>query len=324
MTAAQALWHRHAWAAYLAVFLGVIGHASSEFVSVLTGVAGPEVSVWRFSIGAAGLILLCLLNEDARDLLGPLRQDFWPIVGLSVLGFAVAYLFFHWSLDFATVPQVAITVTTMPIFIAIVNQWRTGQRVTPVKWVTGIAAVLAIAVLITDGAMEQLAGTGDDLIGMLMALACALFGGGFMVFARPWFAKYGALRMTTLSISIAAVALWIGVGILFGIWVDFTTLFDRAPGQAAALVAIGVYNTTITQWLWLGGLAAAPDIARAGYLFFLKPVIAALLALLFLAQPVTAVDWLAIAVICGAVGAEFFWTQIRARVMAQASRRSVA
>lgn len=310
-----ALWHRYAWAAYLAVFLGVIGHASSEFVSVLTGVSGPEVSVWRFSIGALGLVALCLLREDTRDLIGPLRQDFWPIVGLSVLGFAVAYLFFHWSLDFATVPQVATTVTTMPIFMALVNQWRTGEKVSPVKWITGIAAVLAIGALLTDGALEQLAGTGDDLIGMLMALGCAFFGGAFMIFARPYFAKYGALRMTTLSISIAAVALWVGVGVLFGIWVDFTTVFARPPGQAAAILAIGLYNTTITQWLWLGGLAAAPDIARAGYLFFLKPVIAALLALVVLGQPVTAVDWLAIAVICGAVAVEFFWTQVRARLV---------
>ena len=42
------LWHKYASIAYLAVFLGVCGHASSEFVSVLSGVKGPELSVWRF------------------------------------------------------------------------------------------------------------------------------------------------------------------------------------------------------------------------------------------------------------------------------------
>ncbi len=311
---AGGLWHRYAWAAYGAVFLGVIGHATSEFVSVLTGLYGPEVSVWRFSLGALGLVLLCLAIPGQRDLLTPLRQDFWPIVGLSVGGFAVAYLFFHWSLDFATVPQVATTVTTIPIFLALVNQWRTGQRITPVKWITGIAAVVAIAFLITDGALEQLAGTGDDLIGILMALATALFGGGFMVFAKPYFTKYGAMRMTTLSIAIAAVALWLGVGLLFGVWVDFTTILDRPAGQTAAILTIGLYNTTLTQWLWLGGLAAAPDITRAGYLFFLKPVIAALLALWILGQPVTWVDWIAIVVICGAVAVEASWERLRRRL----------
>jgi len=312
VTAAAGLWHRYGWVAYLAVFLGVIGHATSEFVSVLTGTFGPEVSVWRFGIGALGLILLCLLTPANRDLITPLREHGIPIALLSVFGFAVAYLLFHWALDYATVPQVATTVTTMPIFIALVNQWRTGERVGAVKWVTGVAAVLAIGALLTDGALQQLAGTGDDLLGMLMTLGCALFGGGFMILARPYFQKYGALRMTTLSISIAAVALWLGVGLLFGRFVDFTGLFARAPGEAAALLTIGLYNTTLTQWLWLGGLAAAPDITRAGYLFFLKPVIAALLALVVLGQPVSGVDWLAIVVICGAVAVEALWPRIRA------------
>ena len=34
--------------AYPAVFIGVCGHASSEFFAKLTAVAGPEVSVWRY------------------------------------------------------------------------------------------------------------------------------------------------------------------------------------------------------------------------------------------------------------------------------------
>ena len=45
------IWHKYAFVAYLAVFLGVTGHASSEFVSVLSGVKGPELSVWRFLLG---------------------------------------------------------------------------------------------------------------------------------------------------------------------------------------------------------------------------------------------------------------------------------
>jgi hypothetical protein len=42
------LWHKYSKVAYLAVFLGVVGHASSEFFAVLTGISGPELSVWRF------------------------------------------------------------------------------------------------------------------------------------------------------------------------------------------------------------------------------------------------------------------------------------
>jgi hypothetical protein len=34
--------------AYLAAFLGVCGHASSEFFVKLSGLSGVVVSVWRF------------------------------------------------------------------------------------------------------------------------------------------------------------------------------------------------------------------------------------------------------------------------------------
>ncbi|MEO1204466.1 MAG: EamA family transporter, partial [Pseudomonadota bacterium] len=102
-------------------------------------------------------------------------------------------------------------------------------------------------------------------------------------------------------------------GIVFGVWTDFTTLFARPTGEVAALLIIGFYNTTLTQWLWLGGLAAAPDITRASYLFFLKPVIAALLALAFLAENPTVTEWIAILVICGAVAAEALVNELQHR-----------
>ena len=312
-SAAGGLWHRRPGFAYAAVLVGVIGHATTEFVQVLSGVAGPEFSVWRFALGAVGLIVLCLALPGSRDLWTPLKEAFLPIALLSLFGFAIAYLAFHWALDFATVPQVATTVTTIPIFLALINLWRNGEPIGWLKWLTGLAAIIGIALLITDGALSQLEGEGRNLIGVLMALACAFFVGGFMILAKPYFGRYGALRMTTLAIVFSAIGLWVGVGLLFGQWVDFTALLHMPAGQVTALLTIGFFNTTITQWFWLGGLAAAPDITRAAYLFFLKPVIAALLALWILQQQVSTMQWLAIVIICGAVAFEALWPRLAAR-----------
>ena len=54
-------WHRSVAVAYGAVLLGVFGHASSEFVAVLTALPGPEAAVWRFGLGGIGLFLLALV-----------------------------------------------------------------------------------------------------------------------------------------------------------------------------------------------------------------------------------------------------------------------
>jgi hypothetical protein len=70
------------------------------------------------------------------------------------------------------------------------------------------------------------------------------------------------------------------------------------------------------------GLAAAPDITRAAYLFFLKPVIAAVLALWILQQPVSPMEWLAIVIICGAVAFEVLWPRLAERLGRDAAREA--
>ncbi len=305
------IWHKHAAMAYLAVFVGVTGHASTEFVSVLSGVKGPELSVWRFLLGGFGLIILALIFPSTRNLLEPFKTDGFRLVWLSILGVALGYLLFHWSLDFATVPQVATMVTTIPIFVGLVNLWLNKQPFTGAKIISGICAMIGVALLITDGYLARLSGAGQSLIGVFMVMGCAAVIAAYTVMVRPIIAKYGALRITAITLFMGAVGLWFVVGLFWNIWVNPATLFDRPSDQTTALITIALWNTTITQFLWIGGLAAVPDITRGSYLFFLKPVIAACLAVLFLSQTLTAWQTLAILVICASVVVETVWARFR-------------
>ena len=292
------LWHRYSTLAYLAVLLGVIGHASSEFVAVLTQIKGPELSVWRFLLGSLGLIGLALIFPSSRNLLEPFKTVGFRLVWLSTLGVTIGYLLFHWSLDYATVPQVATMVTTIPIFVGLVNMFLNKQVFSRIKLVTGLCALLGVALLITDGYLAQLSGSGQSLIGVLMALGCAATVAAYSVAIRPVIAQFGALRITAITMSIGAVGLWLVVGLVWQLWVNPLNLFDRQGGQLAALLTLAVWNTTITQFFWIGGLAAVPDITRGSYLFFFKPVIATLLAIFFLNQSITGWQTMAIGVIC--------------------------
>lgn len=295
------LWRRHAWIAYLAVFVAVIGHASSEFVSVLSGIGGPELSVWRFGLGTVGLVIIALVLPGSRNLLAPLRAHGVEIVALSLFGVTAAYLMFHWALDFASVPQVATMVTTAPIFVAIVNLVTNREPVSHGKMAGGAAALAGVALLLTGGYLARLAGSPESFFGILLAMGCAVALAVYMVRIRPIIAEFGALRISALSLSIGSIGLWVVVGIGWGIWVDPSALFERPPAELSALLVLALYNTTITQFLWIGGLAAVPDITRGMYLFFLKPVLAAFLALVFLGQDLSLYEVLAIALICGGV-----------------------
>jgi drug/metabolite transporter (DMT)-like permease len=305
------IWHKYSWSAYLAVFLGVCGHASSEFCSVLSGLKGPELSVWRFLLGGLGLIILALIFPNSRNLLKPFREYASRLIWLSVIGVSLGYLLFHWSLDFATVPQVATMVTTIPIFVGLANLWLNKQPFSGAKIISGTCAMIGVALLLTDGYLAKLAGSGESFIGVIMAMGCAAVVAAYTVMVRPIIGRYGALRITAITMFTGAVGLWIVVGLFWKIWVNPASLFSRTPGQIASLLTLAFWNTTITQFLWIGGLAAVPDITRGSYLFFLKPVIAACLAIVFLSQGLTAWQALAIIVICASVVVEASWGWLR-------------
>jgi drug/metabolite transporter (DMT)-like permease len=303
--------------AYLAVFIAVCGHASSEFFAVMTGISGPEVSVWRFMIGGAGLAAWALWQTNSRDLVTPIRQEGWKLVAMTMLGVTLPYLAFHWSLDFASVIQVATFVTTIPIWVGITNLIVNRQPFTIVKLATGAMALAGIALLVTDGAIEALKGDGNSLIGILLVSLCAALGSAYSVLIKPVVGRHGALRITAVTTMMGAAGLWVLVGVFFSVWVDPATLFERAASARSHginpgwwILVLGLWNTTITQVLWFGGLAAAPDITRASYLFFLKPVIAAVLAIFVLSQHPTPLQALAILVVTGSVLVEMFWPRI--------------
>jgi drug/metabolite transporter (DMT)-like permease len=284
---------------------------------VLSGISGPEVSVWRYLIGGAGLVLWALSRADSRDLITPLREEGWYLVVLSLVGVSLTYLAFHWALDYASVIQVATFVTTIPIWVGLTNLWVNKQPFTMVKIVTGALAVLGIALLVTDGYLGSLTGERNSLIGILLATFCASVGSAYAVLIKPVVGRHGALRITAVTLMIGGIGLWLLVGAAFGIWVDPTTLFERPASEATKginpgwwILILGLWNTTITQLLWFGGLSAAPDITRASYLFFLKPVIAALLAVFILSQHPTTLQALAIFVVTGSVLVEMFWPRI--------------
>jgi drug/metabolite transporter (DMT)-like permease len=112
------------------------------------------------------------------------------------------------------------------------------------------------------------------------------------------------------------IALWVVVGLAWGDWVTPGALPRYGGDAVAAVLVLAIYNTTLTQFLWIGGLAAVPDLTRGMYLFFLKPALAALIALAFLGEVPTWLQGLAIAVITGCVGLEAVWDKMVRRIAA--------
>ena len=296
--------------AYFAAFLGVCGHASSEFFVKLSGISGVEVSVWRFGLGGLALLILCMINPSSRNLINPLKKSPYPIVILSIFGMAFGQFLFHWALDFASVVQVATMVTIMPIGVVFVARIIEGTKITPPKIISGIGAFLGCIFLLTDGYLDQLSGESNSLIGIYLSIGCAFIGAIYLVMVKPYVQLYGPVRMTTYTFALGFIALYPSIGIIWGIWVNPLDLFNRPDIEYISIITLGIWNTCIAFILWLWGLSKIPDVARGNYLFFLKPVIALCLAFFILKDDISINQLIAIFVITGFVMLEIFYTPI--------------
>ena len=296
--------------AYISAFLGVCGHASSEFFVKLSGISGVEVSVWRFGLGGLALLLLCLSIPSSRNLIEPLKKSPFPIVLLSVFGMAFGQFLFHWALDFATVVQVATMVTIMPIGVVFVARIVEKTKITPPKIISGVGAFWGCVFLLTDGYIEQISGNENNLIGIYLSIGCALIGSIYLVLVKPYVNLYGPIRMTTYTFVLGFIALYPSIGLIWGIWVNPFDLFARSSTEYLSIITLGVWNTCIAFILWLWGLSKIPDVTRGNYLFFLKPVIALCLAFFILDDKITINQLIAIFVITSFVIVEIFYTPI--------------
>ena len=135
--------HLAFWA-YSAAFLGVFGHATSEFFSVYSGLKGPEVSDWRFTTGVAALLVVALIQKESRNLLQLVFEKPFLLFPLAIFGMSMAQLVFHWCLDFASEVQIATIVATMPILVAVVDRIINKSPVSALKIASGIGAFIGL------------------------------------------------------------------------------------------------------------------------------------------------------------------------------------
>mgnify|MGYP001498285237 FL=1 len=210
--------------------------------------------------------------------------------------------------------QVATIVTTMPILVVVVERIINKTTISAPKVVSGIGAFIGVMLLLTDGYLDQLELGGSSLIGMALALCCAAVGSLYLVLVRPLIQEYGAVRITALTFIIGAFALWITVRLAWEISVNPLTLFERTPQAYWSILTLGIWNTCIGFILWLWGISNAPDVSRANYIFFLKPVIAALLAWIILSNAISSLQILAIIMVTGFVTLEIFYETIKQKL----------
>lgn len=265
-----------------AVWLVLTGIVSVQFGAAIAKdlfhLVPPTAMVWLRLLTAA-VVLMIIVRPRLR---GRSRTD-W----LLALGFGVTVLVMNWSLyqSIARIPiGVAVTIEFLgPLAVAVIGSRRPRDLI----WVALAGAGVALL---------GFTPTGIDLVGVGFALLAALCWAGYILLSARTGSRWSGLSGLAVAVVVGAVALAPAAIIEAG-----PRLLQ--PQVLILGVAVGLMSSVIPYSLEMMALRRIPP-RVFGILMSLEPGVAAVAAMIMLAEFLTLIQWAAlVCVVIASIGA---------------------
>ncbi|HVF52891.1 MAG TPA: DMT family transporter [Actinomycetota bacterium] len=246
--------------------LGVVTASVSAILIRYAHGADPlALSFWRCAAGAAVLApfaLPRLRSLRPRDLVVPV----WT-------GLFLALHFATWisSIELTTVAASVLLVSTTPVFVAIAARYLLGERLRRIAW-AGILLATCGAAIVGGGGLE-----GSSLTGNLLAIAGAVFGGGYFLGGQQARATMGILEFAVITYAAAAIFLIPGC-LLLG------AELSGYPGDTWLVIAALVAGPQLLGHTLINLALSDIDATTVSVAVMAEPVIATALAFVLLSE----------------------------------------
>jgi drug/metabolite transporter (DMT)-like permease len=207
-----------------------------------------------------------------------IKEDRWPVLGLSLLGHFIYQAFFIIGLNMTKAANGAIMLGTIPIWIAIVSHFFFDEQLNRQKTLGIVVAFTGLAFIIgfrNEGFQFSSKGLWGDILMLGSAFSFALY----TLYSKQYLKKYDTTELTTLSMT--AGGIWIVfAGVPSFIAADFSQI--SALAWTGALYS-GVLSIAISYFIWNYGLKLVGAVRTSAYQN-LAPVFGVLFGVLLLKE----------------------------------------
>ncbi len=245
------------------------------------GRVGPlQVATLRFLFGAA-FVLVLLLGRRQGGFVAAAREDGLAIVLLGAVGVFLTFFLLHEGIEAASASTAAVVFSMNPVFTVLIATAILRERLGLMGWLgVGIGLVGAFAA-VTGFRFAGLFSRGDFRGGVLVLIS-AFTWSLYTVYGKRYSERYGSLTLSLLTMSCGSLLLAALLACRGG-WGEVAAYGARAW---VWLLYLGVVTVGIGYILYFEGMRRVPA-SRGASLFYLKPVLALLLAHLALGEPIS-------------------------------------
>lgn len=243
----------------------------------------PEVpfNAMRLLVGTAVFLAAIRWNrDDERERGNPLtRTDWMQLIFLGVVGTFLYQLCFVGGVRRTSVANSSLIVGTSPIVIALLSALAGHERIQPVRWV-GVFMALAGLYLVVGRGVEL---SGETLAGDALMIAGVLCWAVYSVASQPILRRHSALTVIGLTFSIGA-AFYVVTMVPILVDVEWRSI----SGQSWVLMlGSALLALNLSYLIWYTGLKKLGG-SRTSVYSYLTPVVAMIVAAVWLAEPISA------------------------------------
>jgi len=243
------------------LFVGVSLIWGSSFLLIaeaLEGLTPATVTLGRVGAGAVTLWLI----RAARSSGNPIeREDYGPVVLLSVLWVAVPFTLFPLAQEHINSAVTGLLNGATPVFAGVVAALFVKSAPKGLQLV-GIVVGFAGIILISLGSAG---GGSSEARGVLMVLAATVCYGFAINLAAPLQARYGPISL--MSVMLGLATLWV---LPFGVLTIGDNEWSAAP--IVAVLFLGAVGTGLAYWI-MATLVGRVGSVRASFITYLIPVV---------------------------------------------------
>lgn len=242
----------------------------------------PEIpfNAMRLLIGSIVFLGVLWWNRDTERQQAPLsRADWLQLLFLGIVGTFLYQLCFVGGVRRTSVANGSLIVGISPIVIALLSALAGHERIKPVRWV---------GVFLALGGLYLIVGRGADLSAQTLYGDALMLGGvlcwaTYSVASQPILKRHSALTVIGLTFSIGAVLYIVTmIPILLGVEWRAISLQSWGLMLASTLLALN-----LSYFIWYTGLKKLGG-SRTSVYSYLTPVVAMVVAAVWLAEPVSA------------------------------------
>jgi drug/metabolite transporter (DMT)-like permease len=252
---------------------------ASGFAAIRVAVEGysaGQMALLRFVIASLVLAIVALMRRTPL----PRRADLPAIAIIGVMGFVAYNLLLAAGEKTVSAGTASILVNLAPIFTALLATVFLRERLGWNGWVGGTIGFVGAAVIALGAGRAQgfTIGRGIFLvIGAAAAQAC------YFVLQKPLLAQYRGLDLVTYAI-------WVGTLLLLPFLPGLIpALRTASPSATVAVLYLGVFPSAVGHTTWAWALARSTA-SRSASILYLTPVVAVLIAWLWLGERPTPIS----------------------------------